>query len=237
MMAKDPNGRYPTPDRAAQTLQVFLAAGAEPARPIETEASMMQYLNWLETGGNRPQPSGGVPVAAAVARPPISAAGSPSGKHKKKRKKHKDKAPVAAGVAPPPPGVVKQGVPLGAFDVELVAVSPGTSAAPPPMIAPPVGVARKKPRRAGRMSRRNFILAQSVSAASWQQWQPAASWPAAVSVPSCTDSAWPATTMTNSGLATLRRSVERRKRFCEASLIGDCLHAHPCPPLRHRRTH
>jgi len=160
MMAKDPNGRYPTPDRAAQALQVFLAAGTEPARPIETEASMMQYLNWLETGGNRPQPSGGVPIAAAVARQPAgTSAGPPSGKHKKKRKKRKDKAPVAAGVAPPPPGVVKPGVPLGNFDVELVAVSPGTSAAPPPLIAPPVGASKKKPRRAGRMTRRNFILA------------------------------------------------------------------------------
>src|SRR5262249_45802866 len=48
MMAKEPGQRYQTPERAAQALQVFLAAGAEPVAPPEPEPGMRSYLNWLE---------------------------------------------------------------------------------------------------------------------------------------------------------------------------------------------
>jgi serine/threonine protein kinase len=84
MMAKDPAGRYPTPERAAQALQVYLAAGAEPARGPDADPKMRPYLQWLEESS-----SGGeikllptAPVAAAVAHaqpiartaPPVTAA-------------------------------------------------------------------------------------------------------------------------------------------------------------------
>jgi tRNA A-37 threonylcarbamoyl transferase component Bud32 len=46
MMAKDPAQRYPTPERAAQALQVLLVAGADgPAQPT---ARMRAYLDWLD---------------------------------------------------------------------------------------------------------------------------------------------------------------------------------------------
>jgi serine/threonine protein kinase len=49
MMHKDPAQRYPTPDRAAKALQVFLAAGTEqPARRAEAPAQMQPYLEWLK---------------------------------------------------------------------------------------------------------------------------------------------------------------------------------------------
>ena len=48
MMAKDPKGRYPTPERAAQALQVFLAAAQENLATPETDPKMRPYLNWLE---------------------------------------------------------------------------------------------------------------------------------------------------------------------------------------------
>jgi serine/threonine protein kinase len=48
MMAKDPAHRYPTPQRAAQALQVFLAAGIEES-PREANHQMRLYLDWLET--------------------------------------------------------------------------------------------------------------------------------------------------------------------------------------------
>jgi serine/threonine protein kinase len=48
MLAKDPAKRYPTPERAAQALQVFLSAGEE-AGEAELDASMIAYLQWLET--------------------------------------------------------------------------------------------------------------------------------------------------------------------------------------------
>ncbi len=49
MMAKDPAQRYPTPERAAQALQVFLAAGTETAAAPEAEPQMRSYLTWLES--------------------------------------------------------------------------------------------------------------------------------------------------------------------------------------------
>lgn len=133
MMAKDPNQRYATPDRAAQALQVFLAAGAEPAKPLEADASMSSYLNWLEKpGGNLPVAATARPTAPAglPAAIPASAGDNipiaplvppPESERKKKSKKHKKrkKAPVAAGIAPPPGG--------GAFDVELVPQGGGPS--------------------------------------------------------------------------------------------------------------
>jgi serine/threonine protein kinase len=56
-MAKDPGARYPTPERAAQALQVFLAAGAEPADAAGSDASMDSYLSWLEGEKQREKPA------------------------------------------------------------------------------------------------------------------------------------------------------------------------------------
>jgi tRNA A-37 threonylcarbamoyl transferase component Bud32 len=48
MLAKDPAQRYPTPDRAAAALQVFLAAGGA-GGPAGPEPQMAAYLKWLES--------------------------------------------------------------------------------------------------------------------------------------------------------------------------------------------
>ena len=64
MMAKDPAQRYPTPGRAAQALQVFLAAGTE--APAQPEGRMRAYLDWLDKQpGGRAAP---VPTAAKAAK-------------------------------------------------------------------------------------------------------------------------------------------------------------------------
>ena len=48
MLAKDPARRYPTPERAALALQVFLVAGDRFQEPSGTrEATMSSYLDWL----------------------------------------------------------------------------------------------------------------------------------------------------------------------------------------------
>lgn len=47
MMAKDPAQRYPTPERAAQALEVFLAAGSE-VISLEHDPQMRDYLQWLD---------------------------------------------------------------------------------------------------------------------------------------------------------------------------------------------
>jgi serine/threonine protein kinase len=57
MMAKDPAQRYPTPERAAQALQVLLVAGVEAA--AQPTGRMRAYLDWLDK-----QPGAAVPVGA-----------------------------------------------------------------------------------------------------------------------------------------------------------------------------
>jgi serine/threonine protein kinase len=46
MLAKEPAERYPTPDRAAQALHIFLAADGEPAAGVE-DPRLSTYLSWL----------------------------------------------------------------------------------------------------------------------------------------------------------------------------------------------
>jgi serine/threonine protein kinase len=47
MMAKDPAQRYPTPERAAKALEMFLAAGSEVVA-LERDPRMRPYLDWLD---------------------------------------------------------------------------------------------------------------------------------------------------------------------------------------------
>jgi len=72
MMAKDPAQRYPTPERAAQALQVFLVAGNElPAAP-EADPCMRPYLTWLEEEGSKQLLTTGTSAASAP-KPPSGA--------------------------------------------------------------------------------------------------------------------------------------------------------------------
>jgi tRNA A-37 threonylcarbamoyl transferase component Bud32 len=64
MMAKDPAQRYPTPERAAQALQVFLTAGS-PAATVP-EGRMRAYLDWLD---KQPGAAAAVPTAAPAPAP------------------------------------------------------------------------------------------------------------------------------------------------------------------------
>jgi serine/threonine protein kinase len=124
MLAKKPEERYPTPERAAQALQIFLVAESEPDRPAAEEPQMRKYLTWLEAadngqGGVGPQAAPPIPVpAAAQAVPaenpplakvisPVASAPSPEAKPGKitptpptrppRSKKHRNRkdAPVA----------------------------------------------------------------------------------------------------------------------------------------------
>src|SRR5262249_28170967 len=81
MLAKDPSPPHPTPDRAAQALQVFLVAVADPP-PEEPEPSLRSYLTWLETEGNgKARPTGTAEPAA------VPAVRRRSRKHKRHRRK------------------------------------------------------------------------------------------------------------------------------------------------------
>ncbi|MBM4071851.1 MAG: hypothetical protein FJ271_23440 [Planctomycetes bacterium] len=72
MVAKKPEERYPTPERAAQALQVFLVAESEPARPAE-EPQMRKYLTWLETSADS-RAEELAPIAAAAPAIPVTLA-------------------------------------------------------------------------------------------------------------------------------------------------------------------
>jgi serine/threonine protein kinase len=134
MLAKDPAQRYPTPERAAQALQMYLLAGTEPPpAPAEPDPRMRSYLTWLEVntddqGAARPAPKAGAPVAKPPSGTPPSTAvveavrpvapkpatrEMPAAAAPGKRRNRKEKR---KGATPPP-----QPAPMsGEFDVELV---------------------------------------------------------------------------------------------------------------------
>jgi hypothetical protein len=165
MMAKDPAKRYPTPERAAQALQVFLAAEAAPLANPEAEARMRSFLTWLEMGDESksatppkaapPAPAPAAkPVAPAVALPVAAVAAPPApspappvarppkpDKHPPKKPKRQE-APAPAVAAP----VATEAA--SAFDVELL---------PPTRAAAQTGLAG--------LSRRDFVF-MSVGAGS-----------------------------------------------------------------------
>jgi hypothetical protein len=169
MLAKDPAQRYPTPDRAAQALRVFLAAGTEPKAP-EADAKMRSYLTWLEVENskaepNRPPaavpaaaakpPSGTVPAAAGVkpaAQPVAKQRKGANGKRRGKKHKHHRSAAAAVPTALPIGTPARPAAPtaqvVAEFDVELVPISDV-----PPSVKQVVA------RKAGwHLTRRDFLM-------------------------------------------------------------------------------
>ena len=170
MMAKDPAQRYPTPERAAQALQVFLAAGNEPLAAPESDPRMRPYLTWLEVeSGKQPivtaaqpasaakPPSGNLPAApkpASSVPPPLKPTRPPklpgekrvAGKQERVRsgKRHKKKRrPTAMQAASANQAPVPVAVLADTIDVELV-----------PVNFPAVA----EPRKGFRLSRRDALV-------------------------------------------------------------------------------
>jgi serine/threonine protein kinase len=121
MLAKKAEERYPTPERAAQALQMFLLADDAPARPIEDGAQMRSYLTWLETRQKGQAET--VNVSAATV-----AAGKPG----------PDAAAVPAAKAAP--------APVPAKPVSIPAAMPARPASTPPAPAPARSESRRTPR-------------------------------------------------------------------------------------------
>jgi serine/threonine protein kinase len=148
MMAKEPAQRYPTPERAAQALQVFLVAENEQLAAPEADPRMRPYLSWLEEDGGKRSaataaqtapspkpPSGTIPEAKQTK--PAAQTRSPTGENmhtgKHSNKKHRSPSPRAGGpsismvkgtpdrrdTAPTPP----LSEPVEQIDVELVAAN------------------------------------------------------------------------------------------------------------------
>jgi serine/threonine protein kinase len=94
MIAKDPSQRYPTPDRAAQALKMFLVAVFE-APTGDVDQKMQAYLKWLALQGDN---AAGTSVPLAV--PVSSAGGDPTSAVASPVATLKTIPPLATSVAP-----------------------------------------------------------------------------------------------------------------------------------------
>jgi eukaryotic-like serine/threonine-protein kinase len=156
MLAKDPAARYPTPHRAAQALQVFLAAGSESGK-ADLDESMKTYLGSLAKEEDQDSinvelvavalpvhtPVGNVPVAAPVA-PPVRSQPAPPARS---QPAPQVAPPVAQSArqrqpAPPPPPA-----PPVAPPVRSQSAPPVAQATRPPVPTPAQPRAAKKVRK------------------------------------------------------------------------------------------
>jgi len=150
MMAKTPEGRYPTPARAASALEVFLAAGAAQPSSPDLDPEMASYLRELDqeetraaaaagagvpttpvvnVAGGKPA-SGTLPAAAPPPPPRPAAAVSPTEKRgkesavprpgKRGKESERQKSRPKPNVPLPPPP--PSGDALPTVNVELVAL-------------------------------------------------------------------------------------------------------------------
>jgi serine/threonine protein kinase len=136
MLAKKPEERYPTPARAAQALEVFLAAGAAVPSSPDLDPSMAPYLRELEkeanqtkakpattsqvpttphieTSGTAKPPSGAMPTVPPPPPPPPK---KPKDRRSKLAKQARAEQRRAEGKSPPPVA------PPPTVNVELVAL-------------------------------------------------------------------------------------------------------------------
>jgi serine/threonine protein kinase len=119
MLVKDPAQRYPSPDRAAGALQVFLAAGAEPAAP-EKDVRMRPYLMWLSAQNSE------VPVAVPVNAPGIVHPSAPGRVAPPVRPP--DPVPATAPARAPRTGVLREDIPVvKVFPVKAGPKAPATA--------------------------------------------------------------------------------------------------------------
>ncbi|MCE9532417.1 MAG: serine/threonine protein kinase [Planctomycetes bacterium] len=144
MLVKDPNQRYPTPERAAQSLQMFLMQTSESA----AAASMLPaYMQYLQTGGHIEGPRPGTLLGPPpqqyapqpqYAPPPQPMPSAPVGRMEDPRRKKDGTGPKPKLPAGPPPRPMVQPMAAndGDFDVEIVGVSPSPAAPAPSPFAP-----------------------------------------------------------------------------------------------------
>jgi serine/threonine protein kinase len=146
MLAKDPAQRYPTPERAALALKVFLTAGADAPETVEAEPQMQAFLKSLateEAAGTiedlPPSPADASPDATAEYTPPAQESPADSDKAAK------PKAEVSSGSAnrsarsrPRKPKADRTNVEAEtevgraeAIDVELLPTPPASAGAAP----------------------------------------------------------------------------------------------------------
>jgi serine/threonine protein kinase len=141
MMAKDPTQRYPTPERAAKALEVFLPA------PLVTDTAPMVILPVVKKDVKAELPPE-IPMGKLVAA--MARDKAPAGEREAKRRPEpeaKKTGDKAKEVEP----ATQASLPAGEYDVELVAIP----IAPPQKVQPTPGVERKP---LYELDRRDFIM-------------------------------------------------------------------------------
>ncbi len=156
MMAKEVAQRYPTPERAAQALQVFLIAGDEPLAVPEADPRMRPYLSWLEEDSGKksaaaaaqPSPAQKPPSGSSLpaAKPPKPTAKTHSTKEhhlhssRRSKKKHRPAPPPGGASAMPVKGgqerrdtalTLPASEQVEQIDVELVSPQPSADETKP----------------------------------------------------------------------------------------------------------
>jgi serine/threonine protein kinase len=139
LLAKEPAQRYATPERAAQALKAFLAAGMEPSPHPEASPQMRSYLTWLETEARKPPPTPPAPVPPAVSlrKSNSKLKGSASKRRSRKQKRQRAKGSHVASAQPTAAPVA---VPVGAIE---------------PV---PAGARKREAAEGWRLDRRDFLL-------------------------------------------------------------------------------
>ena len=168
MMAKDPAGRYPTPARAAGSLEMFLAAGAAPASSPDLDPEMQPYLRWLEGEENRPP----TPQMMTIPMPP-QAASLPATSPMVALPGSKPASAILPAASPTPERTVKTAPvppPLGVAREKKARKharpekKPPSDAAPPPLVdvelveVPPEAAPRATIPRLNDLNRRDFFM-------------------------------------------------------------------------------
>lgn len=117
MMAKDAAQRYPTPERAAQALQVFLVAGNEHLAAPEADPRMKPYLAWLEDSAVGPAPAAAGQIEKAQSNEPAKqpAKDATSGKRRAGSGKQRVNRPMKHTQSTP-----RIAEPVESLEVELV---------------------------------------------------------------------------------------------------------------------
>jgi serine/threonine protein kinase len=124
MLAKEPDQRYPTPERAAQALRIFLAGDRETAAASGEGEQLRSYLQWVDTERTRDYE---VRPAASAASPAKTAPGKSAGSGTRlgrssappssRAEKGKQKVPAGTGARAEETKNVSA---AESFDVELV---------------------------------------------------------------------------------------------------------------------
>jgi len=120
MMAKEPAGRYATPDRAAQALRIYLVAGLPAPVEVGSDPRMRPFLDWLDENrkSELEPPAGPVPTPAPATQPTLDVSEPPAEPPRRKKPRQAPRPttppplPESSGetpvpvAAPPPPGLL-----------------------------------------------------------------------------------------------------------------------------------